>query len=551
MKNVTIITLFLFLSINLQGQILTETFESGTFPPTGWITMEDALDSDDAIDIQWSVQEDFEPAYGTYGWAHTGNYSAISSFGFFDQYAAYLITPQFTPTAANHELHLFYKQAYTDDYNGQFKVMVSSGAQNVLTDFTEVFSIDEANAPTNFEELVVDLSAYIGTPIYVAFVNYDDDGDGDEWYIDDVTMEPVPVPGPTLNPTPADGATDISITNTQTSEINLSWDPPTTGGTVDQYDLWFGVQPNDLDILGHPTSMSATPKTFHFNTTYYWKAAAVNMSGESSDVWSFTTCDFPTVTAPYSIDFENAGFVPDGMDQSVDNGNKFWHFVNDPTASSHIGNAGDTGGTQSASGGYFAFVSDYGTPSPNGTIMYTPKIDLSSLSNPAISVYILSNNEGSLNVTYTIEAFNGTDWVPIFTNNTNTAGWEEKIIILSYHNIPEQTQFRFVVTEPSGSDNKDDFAMDDFVIDERSNLSNKEFAIENIEIYPNPVVDYLYIKLPGNQIPAKVELFDITGKLILRKHNTGKIDMSNLPKGNYLINIYNDKNISVTQKIIK
>jgi len=255
---------------------------------------------------------------------------------------------------------------------------------------------------------------------------------------------------------------------------------------------------------------------------------------------------------PYYVDFENEGYVPDGMDQSVENGNKFWHFTNDINTTGHLGNAGDTNGTETPSGGYFAFVSDLGSPSPNGTVMYSAKVDISSLTTPAISVYILSNNEGSLNVTYHIDAFDGSDWVTVFTNNANTNGWEQKTVDLTGFNLPDVTQFRFVVTEPSGSDNHDDFAMDDFTVDELSNLlSNTEFTLDNIKVYPNPVVNTLYVSLTNHEVPAKLELFDLTGKLLLNVTESGQLDMSNLPKGEYLLQVYNKHNESFTQKIIK
>ncbi len=550
MKKVIFITLLLFFGYITKAQILTETFESGTFPPTGWITMENAIDPDDAIDTRWGQQEDYETAYSSYGWAHTGNFSAVSSFGFMDEYEAWLVSPQFTPTPNNYELHLFYKQAYSEEYDGEFRVYVSTASQNNMTDFTQILAVSEANAPLNFEELTVDLTAYINTPIYVAFVNYDDDGDGDEWYIDDVTMEPVQLPGPTLNPTPADGATDVLITNTQTSQIDLSWEAPTGGGTITQYDLWMGAQSDHLRILGHPTSLEAHPKIFHFNTTYYWKAAAVNMSGENSNIWSFTTSDFPTVQLPYTIDFENGGYVPDGVDQSVDNGNKFWHYSDDLNATGHIGNAGDANGTHTQSGGYFAFISDRGTPSPNGTVMYSAKVDISNIINPNASVYILSNNEGSLNVTFNIDAWDGNDWVNVFTNSTNTNGWEQHTIDLSGYNLPNITQFRFVAIEPAGSDNHDDFAFDDFKVFEGTNTISK-LNDENISVFPNPVIDIIQINANNELKISKIEITNINGKVVEQTGDATRINLSNLPKGNYLLNIYDEQNNRFTKKIIK
>ena len=545
MKHLLLLLVLAFNISALKSQILTEDFEGNTFPPAKWITMEDCVDSDDITDVRWQHQDDFESAYGSFGFAHTGNYSAMSSFGF-DVAEAWLVTPQFTPTSTNHELNFFYRQAYTEDYGSELIIKVSTASQNTFSDFTDLLTITESMAPTYFTLQTIDLSTYVNTPIYIAFVKADEDGD--EWYIDDVTMEPIAVPGPTNNPNPIDGASDVNITNTQTSQINLSWNAPTTGGPVTQYDLWMGNNSNNLKILGHPTNNTAHPKTFHFNTTYHWKASAVNISGESSNVWSFTTNNFPTVNAPYSINFENGGFVPDGMDQSITN-DKFWHFSNDPSSVAHLGNAGSTNGTNTQSGNYFAFVDDSGDAMQNGAVMLTPFIDISSLSNPAISLYIISDNEGDSNVEFQLEAYDGTNWITVLTSNTNTNGWEEKIVDLSSFSLPNLTQFRFKVMDNNSNSSKDDFAIDDFKIDNISNLSSiSSHQISDVSISPIPVIDILNIT--SNKVPKRIEIYNINGKLLLNKEKSNSIDLSNLSKGNYLVTIYMD-NFSITKKIIK
>jgi len=550
MKKIIFISLLMLFTTLSKAQILTEDFEGTTFPPTNWILMENCTDSDDDEEVRWLHQDDFETSYGSFGFAHTGLYSTMSSFSFYGAAEAWLVTPQFTPTASNHDLHFFYKQAYAEDYDSELHIRVSTAAQDVATDFTSLEIITEVIAPIDFEEKVIDLSAYINTPIYIAFVHVDDDGD--EWYVDDVTMEPILPPGPTLNPVPAHNATNVQITNTQTSRIDLSWEAPTTGGAVAQYDLWMGHDINNFDILGHPTSMSVNPKIFHFNTTYYWRADAVNMSGATKNVWQFTTCDFPTLMAPYTIDFENGGFVPDGMDQLATNG-KFWHYSNNPANDvAHFGNAGDAAGTQTASGGYFAYVDDSSPQNITGISLLSPKIDISSIRNIGVSFYMISNNEGQSNVDFLLKAWDGAAWQTVFSSNSNTQGWEKKIVDLSAFafDASNVTQFKFVVDD-NNSDSADDLAIDDFVIDDLNNLSEKELAIKGLKLFPNPVVDELFIETKDNLKLSKIELFTITGQLIKTYNNTNHISVANLPKGTYLVNIYDQNNVSVTQKITK
>ncbi len=541
-----LLLILLFVSFSIKAQILTEDFEGGTFPPSNWITMENCVDSDDIDEVKWTLQDDFEPAYSSYGFAHTGSYSAMSSFGF-DVAEAWLVTPQFTPTQANHVLNFFYKQAYVEDYGSELIIKVSTASQNTMSDFSTLLTITEANASVNFEKQIVDLSAYIGTPIYIAFVK--SDVDGDEWYIDDITMEPIDIPGPTTNPNPADGA-NVSITNTQTSQINLSWNAPVTGGAVSQYNLWVGTTTDNLRLLGHPTGNTAHPKTFHFNTNYYWKASAVNMSGESSNIWSFTTSDFPTVIAPYLIDFENSGFVPDGLDQLISN-DKFWRYANNPADVTHFGSAGSANGTNTDSGNYFAYVDDSGDEMTNGAILLTPYIDISSLTEPAVSLYIISDNEGDTNVDFKLQAFDGSNWITVLSNNSNTNSWEKKIVDLTSFSLPGTTQFRFKVMDNANNSSKDDIAIDDFRIDNMSALNGIQPTEQiYVDIFPNPFSENIYISTENNLLPKKIEIFDMNGKLLLTKNDTNTLNLSILNTGNYLISIYFDK-YSITKQLIK
>ena len=59
-------------------------------------------------------------------------------------------------------------------------------------------------------------------------------------------------------------------------------------------------------------------------------------------------------------------------------------------------------------------------------------------------------------------------------------------------------------------------------------------------IYPNPAADYLYIQLQKNiKKPVQVELWDITGKLIIKEITSSDnfiITVATIPKSLYLLN---------------
>ena len=70
-----------------------------------------------------------------------------------------------------------------------------------------------------------------------------------------------------------------------------------------------------------------------------------------------------------------------------------------------------------------------------------------------------------------------------------------------------------------------------------------------IQIYPNPVKDILIINNEHLQLINNVEICDLLGKT-LSTHSTNKINVSNLPKGVYLVKIYTDKGVKV-ERVIK
>jgi hypothetical protein len=77
-----------------------------------------------------------------------------------------------------------------------------------------------------------------------------------------------------------------------------------------------------------------------------------------------------------------------------------------------------------------------------------------------------------------------------------------------------------------------------------------EETLPNINIYPNPSKDW--IKIDGITELSDVQIFDVTGKLVLQQEYQvdDRIDISNLTVGMYILNIRNSEGVS-SKKIIK
>lgn len=100
---------------------------------------------------------------------------------------------------------------------------------------------------------------------------------------------PAAPPGKVQNPTPADGATGVPISQ------YLAWDAATGAAS---YDVYFGITAISVanattasaEFKGSRTALTYNPGSLSSSTTYYWRIDSVNAVGTTKgDLWSFTT----------------------------------------------------------------------------------------------------------------------------------------------------------------------------------------------------------------------------------------------------------------------
>jgi len=171
---------FAFMQFTVAQTLLTEGFEGATFPPTGW---ESFIGANGLGTVQNWIQEGAVQ--------NTGSFSARNSYENVSGGIAedWLVTSQIDLTSAsNTELSFYSSQRFGDEYGSTYEVRVSTASQTTHADFTSVASYIESTVggTSSFELRTVDLSAYDGMMIYIAFVHLNDDGD--EWWIDDIKV---------------------------------------------------------------------------------------------------------------------------------------------------------------------------------------------------------------------------------------------------------------------------------------------------------------------------------------------------------------------------
>ncbi len=254
---------------------LNEGFEGGAIP-ADWTVYDNDGDGN-----EWY-------AYNNSTYAHSGNYSAAVAWNASGN-DDWLITPQLDVTAANHTFS-FWARSRSSYYLEDMDVKLSTTGNNI-SDFT--VSLDHVTGvPTTYTQYTYDLSAYIGQQIYIAIVCVS--VDKYYLYVDDVTGPNIYVttpPNPATNPSPSDGATDVSIYTT------LNWS--SGGGAPTGYKIYFGTDgggvtsPTNIENgtdLGNTTTYDPTPD-LAYSTTYYWQIVPYNDNGDATGcpIWSFTT----------------------------------------------------------------------------------------------------------------------------------------------------------------------------------------------------------------------------------------------------------------------
>lgn len=152
-----------------------------------------------------------------------------------------------------------------------------------------------------------------------------------------------------------------------------------------------------------------------------------------------------------------------------------------------------------------------------------------------------------INPTPNLYLFRFDSTIRLNSNNTDSVHWyyEGKGLpeFANYQSIiPENKGYYYVRgTNVYGCES----LSDSIYIDEINGIENIESVIN---VFPNPVGDYIIIKLAI--LPDKIELIDISGTLIRTYYNEAILNLDHVKKGFYILKIYS-KNVVSAVKIIK
>ena len=501
MRRYKILFLLLIIQILHVNAQFPEDFE-GTFPPTGWTINNNGI----GFGSQWISSTD----------SFSGDNAAVIPFEDISPDSSsedWLITPRFKPTSAANVFTFYQKQLDAVNYSSTFSIMVSENADStILGDYVEL----EAQAESSFEDLYVlhsvSLSAYDDKEIFVAFVSKQDDGDS--WFVDKVNLESPSTTVPLCVSNPSPLVLELSAT-VLASTLTLAWDAPVSGFSPSSYEVYTGTSSG---VYTEVAEISGTSYLIpvSYSTEYFWKIIPKNFAGSASSCseWNFTTQSSPGI--PVNDDCANAISILSAP------------YVNIQDATFATNNSGvilDCAPGMN-DGVWYTF-----TPGNSGMV----NIDVLDVIgfNVAIGVYT-----GSCGI-FICEEFGNVN----FTNEGESisvsveSGKQYWINIGShdFSNYQPEGAFKISLSLSGGA---------------TLGIGDSEKYLE-VNLFPNPTRNRLNISHASNIDVIRV--YDLLGcQVMIEKPNNKNIemDMSRLPSGMYIVEVYSE-NKKGSYRVIK
>ena len=407
-------------------------------------------------------------------------------------------------------------------------VLITATAYNKVT-YQKFIPIIEVNNPP--------IAAFYGSPLIITqgeYVQFHDTSANYpttwSWYFEGAETTTSSQPNPTiqyLNP----GTYDVklvvsnsvgsdSIIKTDYITVNPITDPPVADFTADNTSITVGDSVNFTDLStnlpdswhwefegGTPaTSMDQNPTGIVYNTvgTYTVTLIATNSIGSDTAI--------------------KTGYIivspPSYCDASVSNE---YEYISNVTIGSDINN-------NSNWSGYADYSSLVANTVQGGQLNISVSIG-NLYSTDVLYAWIDWNYDGDFDDAGEL----------VYSNNNNLSTYNFTVNVPTNAAIAT-TRMRIRLndanenpqTTPCGTTNYGE--VEDYSINISQAVNDPEKIVSNTAIYPNPVSNTLFVQTAGKQIYS---LFDITGHKMKSANINGKtkINMNNLPKGVYILNI--------------
>jgi hypothetical protein len=406
----------------------------------------------------------------------------------------------------------------------------------------------------------IDLSAFTGSTIYLAFVYFSTDLEAPTWEIDNVLLAPAQAMGE-----PSAYPTAFAMT-TENQNITITW-VDATGAIVPQgYLIKISTTdsftapvdgtpvPDDLDLSDGKGAKNVMPGAQHVsfndlaaNTTYYAVIYPYTNSGADINYKTDGTAphaEATTTEAPADLLFTTFNEGWENWTPISVVGDQVWNRDN---------TFGIDGTACARMSGFANEVSN-----PNEDWLVSLAIDLTGIANAALSFYSAVAYTGDplqVLISTDYESGNPNDFT--WDNLTSVAQWPAgdpfwqwtssgNISLEDYANQTIHVAFKFV----SNAEASKTWEIDNIRIQGSSSISNPESYL--LGLYPNPTSGLIYYDL--KKVPVAIDIYSVTGQLVYSAASpasSGSINLQQMQKGLYLVRfILDGQGTSVVRRII-
>ena len=270
---------------------------------------------------------------------------------------------------------------------------------------------------------------------------------------------------------------DLAINNVSTNFATLSWTDYNNGSYSYTLNWRKNGSSSWSSIILNATNY--TISNLISETEYEWNVTTDCGSNTVSGNNFTTMCN--AISAPYTYGFEENGTLNSCWNQENYQDEFDWSINSNNTPTAY------TGPNSANTGTYYIYTDSRDKNANDEAILYSPNIDISSLSNPLLkfNYHMYSgntNNDGNLDVS--ISTDNRVTYTSIF-NQTGSQGilWNLVEIDLSNYNGIVNIKFTVTIGE-NGSLFQNDYAIDDFSIENGSNCNGINYTWNNFAWAP-------------------------------------------------------------------
>jgi len=510
-----------------------QTFEGATFPPTGWASF---VGANGLGTVENWKKQLFDGTNNVAVCVWEGPFASASQ--------DWLVTPQVAITAANKNLTFQSIDSGTTDYGSIYTVRVSTNSQTNIASFTIVDTQNEtqiAHSQTSMNvagsNRTIDLTAYIGQSIYVAFVL--EQNDGDLWRIDNVNFEGCSTPTLTFA-SYTDTSAVINFASAGNYQVQYGVYPYTQGGSGGTSSNVTNAATTTLTGLTAGVSYNVFSRRDCGNGNFSaWVSTVVGTSNSTVAVPPYSTSYEPATNQNFlfNLGWNNQatgnvgswGLLVDGTTAPfyADNGTSFIGSIQNSLTTARDAYVFSmpitmTGGVNYQIKYKYRAFSNASTTSPVAFRVVT------NTTNSSAGVNVLTTKTGVNNLVYTEETL---QFTPTTSGN----------YLIGFHNNSPA-----LVT---GSTTANYVLIDSFSV--TSALSNdNSFTINNFDIYPNPTSNVLNISNLNNIEINTISISDLNGRVIRNANSGTSINVSDLNAGVYFVTIETAEGKS-TKKFIK